>query len=165
MKPGRPAKDDAHRPANQRGSARLAAVQALYQMDVGGASLEETLDQFSRFRLGKEVEGDQYLPADADFFSTILKGVVGKQVDIDPEIDRSLVSTWPLTRIDRTLRAVLRAGAFEIISRPDVPIAVAISEYVDVARAFYDGDEPKMVNAVLDRIAKKRRPAEPAKAS
>lgn len=165
MKPGRHAERDTERPANQRGSARLAAVQALYQMDVGGASLEDTLDQFSQFRLGKEVEGDQYLPADADFFSTILKGVVGKQVDIDPEIDRSLIAGWPLTRIDRTLRAVLRAGAFEIIYRPDVPIAVAISEYVDVARAFYDGDEPKMVNAVLDRIARTRRPPAPAKAS
>ncbi|MEX1180619.1 MAG: transcription antitermination factor NusB [Cucumibacter sp.] len=160
MKPSRPPRDAAQKPANQRGSARLAAVQALYQMDVGGASLEETLDQFTRFRLGKELEGDQYLPADADFFRTIVKGVVDRQLDIDPEIDACLVPGWPLTRIDLTLRAILRAGTFELVFRLDVPVGVAISEYVDVARAFYEGDEPGMVNAVLDRIARQKRAGE-----
>ncbi|HUV32791.1 MAG TPA: transcription antitermination factor NusB [Devosiaceae bacterium] len=148
------------RAANQRGSARLAAVQALYQMDVGGASLEQTLAQFVDFHLGKEVEGEQYLPADADFFATLVKGVVARQLKIDPVIDAALPAGWPLARIDSTLRAILRAGVFELRFRPDVPGKVAISEYVDVARAFYSPEEAGMVNAVLDRIARENRAGE-----
>ena len=142
------------RPANQRGAARLAAVQALYQMDVGRQSLEDTISQFSAHMLGREVEGEQYLPADADFFGQIVKGVIKSQVDIDPTIDQALSGDWPVTRIDATLRAILRAGAFELLRRRDIPQAVVITEYVDVARAFYEDDAPGMVHAVLDRIAK-----------
>lgn len=142
------------RPANQRGAARLAAVQALYQMDVGRQSLEETLSQFSAHMLGREVEGEQYLPADADFFGQIVKGVIRSQLDIDPRIDNALTDDWPVTRIDATLRAILRAGAFELLRRRDIPPGVVITEYVDVARAFYEDDAPGMVHAVLDRIAK-----------
>jgi len=143
------------RPANQRGAARLAAVQALYQMDIARTSLKATLDDFSAHLLGKEVEGEQYLPADADFFQQIVKGVVANQLFIDPLIDASLTSDWPVTRIDSTLRAVLRAGAFELTKRSDIPAKVIISEYLDVARAFYDGDVPGLVNGVLDTIARK----------
>lgn len=140
--------------ANQRGSARLAAVQALYQMDVGGASLEDTLGEFETFRLGNEVEGDQYLPADADFFRQIVKGVVKHQLDLDPVIDETL-RNWPMTRIDATLRALLRAGTFELIRRRDIPYKVVIREYSDVARAFFEGDVPGMVTGVLDSVAQR----------
>lgn len=109
------------KPANQRGAARLAAVQALYQMDIGQISLEKTLDQFKATHLGREIEGEQYLPADADFFGQIIKGVIGAQREIDPIIDAALTEDWPVGRIDATLRAILRAAAFELLKRPDIP--------------------------------------------
>ena len=110
------------RPANQRGAARLAAVQALYQMDVGRQTLEDTLSQFSAHMLGREVEGEQYLPADADFFKQIVTGVIRSQLDIDPTIDKALSNDWPVGRIDATLRAILRAAAFELLRRRDIDI-------------------------------------------
>lgn len=142
------------RPANQRGAARLAAVQALYQMDVGRATLEDTLAQFSAFHLGREVEGEQYLPADADFFGQIVRGVTKNQLEIDPAIDKALADDWPMERIDSTLRAILRAAAFELLRRRDIPARVVITEYVDVARAFFEEDASGMVNAALDSIAR-----------
>jgi N utilization substance protein B len=145
---------DVSRPANQRGAARLAAVQALYQMDVGRQTLEDTLAQFQVHHLGREIEGEQYLPADADFFRQIVTGVTKSQLDIDPAIDDALADGWPVTRIDATLRAILRAASFELIRRRDIPTGVVISEYVDIARAFYEDEAPRMVNGVLDAIAK-----------
>jgi N utilization substance protein B len=145
---------DVSRPANQRSAARLAAVQALYQMDVGRQSLEDTLAQFQVHHLGREIEGEQYLPADADFFRQIVTGVTKSQLDIDPAIDDALADGWPVTRIDATLRAILRAASFELIRRGDIPTGVVISEYVDIARAFYEDEAPRMVNGVLDAIAK-----------
>jgi N utilization substance protein B len=142
------------KPANQRGAARLAAVQALYQMDVGRQSLEDTLAQFNAHHLGREVEGEQYLPADADFFRQIVRGVIRSQLDIDPSIDNALTPEWPIARIDATLRAILRAGAFELLRRRDIPAGVVITEYVDIARAFYDEEAPGLVNGVLDAIAR-----------
>lgn len=142
------------RPANQRGAARLAAVQALYQMDVGRQTLEETLAQFNTYRLGREIEGEQYLPADADFFGQIVRGVTKFQLEIDPMVDNALAEGWPMARIDATLRAILRAGAFELVRRQDIPPAVVISEYVDIARAFFEDEVPGLVNGVLDAIAK-----------
>ena len=145
---------DVSRPANQRSAARLAAVQALYQMDVGRQSLEDTLAQFQVHHLGREIEGEQYLPADPDFFRQIVTGVTKSQLDIDPAIDDALADGWPVTRIDATLRAILRAASFELIRRRDIPTGVVISEYVDIARAFYEDEAPRMVNGVLDAIAK-----------
>ena len=142
------------KPANQRGAARLAAVQALYQMDVGRQSLEDTLAQFETYNLGREIEGEQYLPADADFFGQIVRGVIKSQLDIDPTIDNALTDGWPVGRIDATLRAILRAATFELLRRRDIPPSVVITEYVDVAKAFYEDEAPKMVNGVLDTIAK-----------
>jgi len=142
------------RPANQRGAARLAAVQALYQMDVGRQTLEDTLAQFGAFHLGREIEGEQYLPADADFFSQIVRGVTKNQLEIDPAIDRALADDWPMERIDSTLRAILRAAAFELLRRRDIPPRVVITEYVDVARAFFEEDASGMVNAALDSIVR-----------
>jgi N utilization substance protein B len=145
---------DVSRPANQRSAARLAAVQALYQMDVGRQSLEDTLAQFQVHHLGREIEGEQYLPADPDFFRQIVTGVTKSQLDIDPAIDDALADGWPVTRIDATLRAILRAASFELMRRRDIPTGVVISEYVDIARAFYEDEAPRMVNGVLDAIAK-----------
>lgn len=142
------------RAANQRGAARLAAVQALYQMDVGRASLEDTLAQFGAFHLGREIEGEQYLPADADFFRQIVTGVAKHQLEIDPSVDKALSEGWPIERVDATLRAILRAAAFELLRRRDIPAKVVITEYVDVARAFYEDDASGLVNAALDAIAR-----------
>lgn len=145
---------DTPRPANQRSAARLAAVQALYQMEIGRQPLEDTLAQFNTHHLGREIEGEQYLPADADFFRQIVAGVIKRQLDIDPSIDNALTGDWPISRIDATLRAILRAGAFELLGRRDIPARVVINEYVDIARAFYEDDAPGMVNGVLDSIAR-----------
>lgn len=142
------------KPANQRGAARLAAVQALYQMEVGHQSLEDTLAQFSAHHLGREIEGEQYLPADADFFRQIVGGVIRAQLEIDPAIDGALQKGWPMGRIDATLRAILRAAAFELLRRKDIPAGVVITEYVDIAKAFYEDEAPAMVNGVLDAIAR-----------
>lgn len=155
----KPESDTPPRLANQRGAARLAAVQALYQMDVGRQSLEDTLSQFSSHMLGREVEGEQYLPADADFFRQIVTGVIKSQLDIDPTIDNALSRDWPVGRIDATLRAILRAAAFELLRRRDIPAGVVISEYVDIAKAFYEDDAPGLVHGVLNTIAKQVAPA------
>lgn len=142
------------RPANQRGAARLAAVQALYQMDVGRQSLEDTLSQFSAVHMTREIEGDEYLPADADYFRQIVSGVIRAQLEIDPAIDGALRDDWPIARIDATLRAILRAATFELLRKPDIPSRVIITEYVDVTKAFYPDDASRMVNGVLDAVAR-----------
>lgn len=143
----------APRSANKRGTARLAAVQALYQMDVGGSGLLATVAEYEAFRLGGEIDGVQYREADPQWFRRIVSGVVENQKEIDPHLRRSLPEDWPLSRLDSLLRAILRSGAFELVHVQDVPVPVAISEYVDIAKAFYEEDEPKLVNGVLDRIA------------
>lgn len=147
----------AARPANKRGTARLAAVQALYQMDIVGTGLLEIAAEYEAYRLGKEVDGSVYREADAQWFRAILSGVVEHQKEIDPVIGQSLTEDWPLSRLDSTLRAILRAGVYELMKRADVPVAVIVSEYVDIAKAFYEEDEPKLVNAVLDRVARRVR--------
>lgn len=145
------------RPANKRGAARLASVQALYQMDIGGTGLLETTAEYEAFRLGGEIDGVVYREADPQWFRAILAGVVEKQKTIDPIIRQSLTEDWPLSRLDSILRAILRAGVYELMERRDVPVAVIVSEYVDIAKAFYEQEEPKLVNAVLDRVARKAR--------
>lgn len=150
----------ANRPANKRGVSRLAAVQALYQMDISSQGLMEIVSEYEAMRLGQEVDGEQYLDADPSWFRSIVSGVVQHQREIDPQIHSALTNDWPLSRIDTLLRQVLRAGAFELGHRKDVPARVIISEYVDVAKAFYEDEEPKMVNGVLDRVAKSERPKE-----
>ncbi len=141
------------RPANKRGVARLAAVQALYQMDVGGAPLTSVISEFTAFRLGKEIDGAQYRDADEQWFKQIVAGVVEDQKFLDPYIHTALEKDWPLKRIDSLLRAILRSGSFELLRRKDVPPKVIISEYIDVAKAFFEEDEPGLVNGVLDRLA------------
>ena len=145
------------RKANRRGAARLAAVQALYQMDVAGTPINEILAQFESYWIGREVEGEQYLPAEAAFFRDVVSGVVRDQAKLDPLIDDALSKGWPLKRIDAIIRAVMRAGAYELEHRKDVPARVVVTEYVDVANAFVDREETGMVNAVLDQLARRFR--------
>jgi N utilization substance protein B len=148
------------RKANRRGAARLAAVQALYQMDVAGTPLHDIFAEFESHWLGGVVEGSQYLPAEAAFFRDIVSGTVREQRKLDPMIDAALAQGWPLKRVEALVRAVLRAGAFELAERKDVPARVVIAEYVDVANAFVDQSETGMVNAVLDALARKLRTGE-----
>jgi transcription antitermination protein NusB len=148
------------RKANKRGAARLAAVQALYQMDLAGTGLNEIMAEFESHWLGGEVEGAKYLPAEAAYFRDIVAGVVREQNQLDPKIDAALSRGWPLKRIEAVLRAVLRAGAYELACRNDVPARVVMSEYVDVASAFVDKEETGMVNAVLDQLARQFRAPE-----
>jgi N utilization substance protein B len=148
------------RKANRRGAARLAAVQALYQMDIAGTPLHDILADFERHWIGREIEGEQYLPAEAGFFREIVTGVVADQRRLDPLVDHALAAGWPLKRVEAILRSVLRAGAYELDKRHDIPARVVISEYVDVASAFVDRDETGMINAVLDQIAHQVRPVE-----
>lgn len=145
------------RKANKRGAARLAAVQALYQMDMAGSGLNDILAEFESHWLGREVEGAQYLPAEAAFFRDIVTGVVREQRVLDPMIDEALQQGWPLKRIETVIRAALRAGAYELSHRRDIPARVVITEYADVAAAFVERDETGMVNAVLDQLARKLR--------
>lgn len=151
---------DAERPAktaNQRGAARLAAVQALYQMDIGGSGVLEVVAEYEAHRLGQELDGDTYLKADPSWFRSIVAGVVREQARLDPMIGSALQDDWALSRLDSTVRAILRAGTFELLDRKDVPVPVIVTEYVEIAHAFFEEDEPKLVNAVLDRIAKQVR--------
>jgi transcription antitermination protein NusB len=138
----------------ERSAARLAAVQALYQMDVSGKGVIDALAEFEAFWIGREVEGISFKPAENEFFRDLLGGVVREQRPIDQKVDAALAAGWPLKRIEAVLRAILRAGAYELLFRKDVPARVAISEYVDIAHSFYSEDEPGLVNAVLDAVAR-----------
>ena len=138
----------------ERSAARLAAVQALYQMEVSGKGVTDALAEFEAFWIGREVEGIAFKPAENAFFRDILAGVVREQRPVDVKIDAALADGWPLKRIEAVLRAILRAGAYELMFRKDVPARVAISEYVEVAHSFYSEDEPGLVNAVLDALAR-----------
>jgi N utilization substance protein B len=160
----RAARKDAPK-ANKRSAARLAAVQALYQMDLAGTGINEIFAEFESHWLGSEVEGAQYRPAEAAFFRDIVSGVVREQSKLDPLIDATLAQGWPLRRIEAVLRAVLRAGAYELAHRADVPARVVVAEYVDVAGAFVEADETGMVNAVLDQLARQIRGTEFDRAS
>ncbi len=143
-----------------RSAARLAAVQALYQMDVAKTGINEILAEFESHWIGQEVEGDRYKPAELAFFRNILEGVLAEQVEVDVLVDRALQQGWPLHRVEAVLRAILRAGAYELRSRKDVPARVAIVEYTDIAGAFFEGEEVGMVNAVLDSLGRRLRPDE-----
>lgn len=144
----------------QRSAARLAAVQALYQMDIAGTSLPAVLAEYESHWIGRNVEGEQYPEAEAKHFREVVAGVLQEQRKIDPLVDDVLAKGWPLKRVEAVLRAVLRAGAFELQERPEVPARVVISEYVNVAGAFLDREETGMVNAVLDALARRLRGAE-----
>ena len=147
-------------PLAPRTAARFAAVQALYQMDLAQTDLNDVIGEFVTLRFGDKAEDPAFKDADRDFFTAIVRGVVRRQREIDPVIDQHLADGWSLTRIDAILRAILRAGVFELIERPDVPVRVVITEYVNAAHAFLGKDEPRVVNGVLDRLARRYRAAE-----
>ncbi len=141
-----------------RAAARLAAVQALYQMEMTGIGVEAVIAEFLATRIGHAIDGDEYIGADAILFADLLRGVVAGQDEVDGLIIPALSGDWPLHRIDSTLRALLRAAVFELISQPGIPLKVILSEYIDIAHAFFSGSEPGFANAVLDTIARQLRP-------
>ncbi len=143
---------------NPRSAARLGAVQALYQIEAADETPRLVIAEFIQHRLGAEIEGIEYADADPEFFADVVSGVHGRLAEIDAAIDGALSGSWAVDRLDRTIRQVLRAGVYEILARIDVPTAVIITEYVDVAHAFYDGSEPGFVNGVLDRLGRELRP-------
>ena len=145
--------------STSRSAARLAAVQALYQQDMEGTPLPRLIKEFHDHRLGATIEDAKYHEAERDFFDDLVTGADARRVEIDGLISGRLAEGWTLERLDRPMRAILRAGAYELIARPDVPVATVINEYVDVAHAFYDKRESGFVNGLLDAIGKEARPA------
>ncbi len=143
--------------SKSRSAARLAAVQALYQQEMEETPLARLLKEFHDHRLGATIEDEQYHEAEIDFFDDIVAGVDARKSEIDEAIVGKLATGWTLERLDRPMRAILRAGAYELVARPDVPVGSVISEYVDVAHAFYDKRESGFVNGLLDAIAKEVR--------
>ena len=143
--------------SRSRSAARLAAVQALYQQEMEGTPLPRLLNEFHDHRLGAVIEDAHYHEAERDFFDDIVTGADARRAEIDGLIAGRLAQGWTLERIDRPMRAILRAGAYELVARPDVPVATVINEYVDVAHAFYDKRESGFVNGLLDAIAKEVR--------
>lgn len=137
-----------------RTAARLAAVQALYQHHMEATPLVMLLDEFHRHRLGAEIDDDVYIQAEVAFFNDIVKGVFARRDELDALLSSKLAEGWKLERLDKTMLQILRAGAYELIARADVPTPTAISEYLDVAHAFFDEREAKFVNGVLDSVAK-----------
>jgi N utilization substance protein B len=140
--------------AIERSAARLAAVQALYEMEVAEKGLNEVFAEFEAFWIGNEIEGERYIDAEIAYFRDIVSGVLDNQGPLDRLIDKTLVEGWPLARVVSVLRAILRAGAYELQKRKDVPARVVIKEYVDVAGAFFGLEEAGMINAVLDGMAR-----------
>jgi transcription antitermination protein NusB len=144
----------------RRSAARLGAVQALYQIEAADGTPSIVIQEFIDIRLGSEIEGEEYADADPDFFADIVRGTHTQLDDIDAKIDGALSGGWATSRLDRTMRQILRAGVYELTARIDVPSRVIITEYVDVAHSFFEGQEPGFVNGVLDRLSRELRPGE-----
>jgi N utilization substance protein B len=144
----------------RRSATRLGAVQALYQIETAEATPGIVIQEFIDIRLGSEIEGIEYADADPEFFSDIVKGVHEQLDAVDAKIDTALTGGWATSRLDRTVRQILRAGTYEMMARIDVPSRVIINEYVDVAHSFYENQEPGFVNGVLDRLSRELRPGE-----
>ncbi len=140
--------------SKSRSAARLAAVQALYQHTMEDTRLPRLLDEFHQHRLGVEIEDMQFADADVQFFDDVVSGVVARRDEIDALLSERLAEGWSLQRLDRTMLQILRAGSYELMARADVPTGSVISEYLDVAHAFFNAREAKFVNGVLDAVAK-----------
>ena len=143
--------------SRSRSAARLAAVQALYQREMEGTAIPTLLHEFHHHRLGATIEGVEYQDAEVDFFDDIVAGVGAREAELDDLIAAKLAKDWSLARLDRPMRQILRAGSYELVARIDVPTGSIISEYVDVAKAFYDKREASFVNGLLDAVAKEVR--------
>lgn len=140
-------------PRHARSVARLAAVQALYQMEVSNVGVEAVIREFTEHRFDRDVEGMTLAAADEAFFAEVVRGVVAHQRRVDAAIVKRLAENWRLERLDATVRAMLRAGVYELEQRPDIPTEVVIDEYVELAKSFFDGPEPGFVNGALDSVA------------
>ena len=152
---------DARGASRRRSVARLAAVQALYQLELNqGIDSEAVVREFARHRLGHDIDGDRYGEADPALFSDIVRGVAADLDRLDATISEVLTEEWPLTRFDAVLRAILRAGAYELVHRRDVPPRVSINEYTTIAHAFFSGKEPGLANGVLDKLGRTLRASE-----
>jgi len=145
---------------NKRSASRLGAVQALYQIEMTGVAPAVVVVEYAKHRLGQEIDGDQFLPADATLFEELVQGTVQHQAELDRTITPALAADWPLDRLEMILRAILRVATFELVHRIDVPVKVVITEYVDIAHAFFAGKEPGLINGVLDRLGRELRPTE-----
>jgi transcription antitermination protein NusB len=143
----------------ERHAARLAAVQAIYQMELTGNDADSVAQEFCEHRFSG-ADADRFGEPDAEFFSDLVRGVPHYQVEIDRAIASGLSERWKLQRIDSILRAILRAGIYELVARSDVPAKVVIDEYLNIAHAFFAGEEPSFVNALLDRVARRKRAVE-----
>lgn len=148
-----------------RSTARLAAVQALYQMDMAHTDLNAIIEEFTTFRLQGRDECDEgqamaLASADPTYFAELVRGAVRRQREIDPLVDQQLATGWRLVRVDSTLRAILRVAVYELMDRIEVPARVVINEYIDVAHAFFAEDQPKVVNGLLDKLARELRASE-----
>jgi N utilization substance protein B len=143
----------------RRSAARLAAVQALYQIELAGAPVERVIKEFAQNGM-REIEGARLGEVDEELFADLVRGVVKRRDELDRTIGEALTPEWPLMRLETVLRAILRAGAYELLARADVPVPVVISEYLDIGHAFYAGKEPGLINGVLDRVARILRPHE-----
>lgn len=157
MTPSRPPKPSAKA---RRSAARLAAVQALYQIDLAGAEPEAVLGEFALFRFGRELDGERYVEPDAGLFNDIVRGVAARRDEVDAAIRGALDPQWSLDRIEPLLASILRAGTWELLANVGVAARIVIADQVRVAQAFYGGREPAVANAVLDRVARSLRPAE-----
>jgi N utilization substance protein B len=148
------------RQGSRRSAARLAAVQAIYQSEMTEAGGRAVATEFVKHRLGREIDGDKYAPADEALFRAVVEGTTAKLGEIDPLIGRVLPPDWPLLRLDAVLRAILRAATWELTCHVEVPVRVIIAEYVDLGHAFFDAKETGLINGVLDRLGRELRPAE-----
>lgn len=149
--------DDGAASGSIRGAARLSAVQAIYQLDATSVPVERLVAEFVQHRLPESPQPAGGSPAGREFFSELVMGVAGERVALDALIGGVLAKGWTIERLDRVLHSILRCGAYEISMREDIPPRVAISEYVSIARAFFDGNEPGFVNGVLDSLARSQR--------
>jgi transcription antitermination protein NusB len=154
QKPAKP------RSGNKRSAARLGAVQAVYQIEMTGVAPAVVVVEYVKHRLGQEIDGDTFLPADAPLFEELVQGTIERQADLDATISTALAAEWPLERLEMVLRAILRVATFELAHRIDVPVKVVIAEYVDIAHAFFAGKEPGLINGVLDKLGRQLRSTE-----
>jgi transcription antitermination protein NusB len=143
--------------SKSRSAARLAAVQALYQLDMEKSGIAKLLAEFHAHRLGMAIDGDQYADAEVDFFDDIVSGVNARRDEIDTMIESKLGEQWKIARLDKTMLQILRSGTYELIARPDVPTATVIGEYIDVAHAFFDEKDAKFANGLLDAVGREVR--------
>lgn len=144
----------------RRSAARLAAVQGLYQIDLAGASSDTVIHEFARHRIGQEQDGEEFVTADPTLFADIVRGVQGRLAEVDQHLGGLLDRQWSLERMELLLRAILRAGSWELLANTAVAPHIIINDYIDVAHAFFAGREPGMVNGVLDKLARTLRAAE-----